>query len=188
MLQKHRLGLTADGYILVEKIDNARDLARFFDDLDAQPAEERRKILHAHIDQLARIIREMHRRRVSQRDLKAGNILVSPNITRPAQPPLAQNNAGVFPCFPVSMWLIDLVAVERLRELRFAVKVQNLARLNASFIEKPRLTRTDRLRFLRVYMQWAVFGKGPWKKWWRAIDEATRRKVARTRRLGRPVG
>jgi hypothetical protein len=67
-------------------------------------------------------------------------------------------------------------------------RVQNLTRLHASFHNHPDLTRTDKLRFLRVYLAWGLRGKGGWKRWWRQIEEATRAKVRRNLRNGRPLG
>jgi hypothetical protein len=86
------------------------------------------------------------------------------------------------------VWLIDLVGVELCRKLRRTRRVQNLARLNASFYTHPLLTRTDRLRFLRTYLNWGVHGRGNWKAWWHRVARATRNKVERNRRLGRPLG
>jgi hypothetical protein len=63
--------------------------------------------------------------------------------------------------------------------------VQNLARLHASFHKDPLLTRTDKLRFLRTYLQWGLFGRHRWKRWWREIEAATQAKIARNRRSGR---
>jgi hypothetical protein len=59
--------------------------------------------------------------------------------------------------------------------------------LHASFHRHPLLTRTEKLRFLRGYLAWGLHGKGDWKAWWRAIDTATRAKIARNARRGRPL-
>ena len=63
--------------------------------------------------------------------------------------------------------------------------MQNLARLNASFYQSRTLTRTDKLRFLRIYLLWNLRGPGAWKDWWRAIAAATEAKVARNACSGR---
>jgi hypothetical protein len=47
------------------------------------------------------------------------------------------------------------------------------------------LTRTDRLRFLRTYLQFHLVGRAGWKRWWRAVDAATRIKVERNAQSGR---
>ena len=86
------------------------------------------------------------------------------------------------------VWLIDLVGVRRHRWLSRRRKVQNLARLHASFISDPVLGRTDKLRFLRIYLAWGLHGRAGWKSWWQEIDRATRAKVIRNARHGRPLG
>ncbi len=118
------------------------------------------------IDQLARLIGTLHHRHVSHRDLKASNVLVSNN----------------------QLTLIDLVGVMRHRKLRRSRRIQNLARLNVSSASCPGLTRTDKLRFLRVYLRWGLRGRQSWKHWWRAIAQATAVKIERNRRSGRPPG
>jgi hypothetical protein len=83
------------------------------------------------------------------------------------------------------MWFIDLAGVRQHARLPRSRRIQNLARLHASFHQSRQLTRTDKLRFLRRYLLWNLVGKGAWKKWWKAIEEATARKVARNRQRGR---
>jgi serine/threonine protein kinase len=118
---------------------------------------------------LARLIRQMHRRGLSHRDLKAANILTS---ERPRD---------------ARFWFIDLVGVRRHARVGGRRKVQNLARLHASFVGHPLLTRTEKLRFLRSYLEVGIRGKGGWKSWWRKIDAATRAKQERNARTGRPL-
>ena len=79
------------------------------------------------------------------------------------------------------------MGVRRHRKLRRARRLQNLARLHASFLCHPALTRTDKLRFLRVYLQLGLLGRERWKGWWRAIAKATQAKVDRNVRSGRPL-
>src|SRR5207247_10015003 len=86
-----------------------------------------------------------------------------------------------------AVWLIDLVGVRSFRKLTRKRKVQNLSRLNASFLETAALTRSDRLRFLRIYLQWALRGSDGWKAWWRAIAAASALKARRNLRTGRPL-
>jgi len=66
-------------------------------------------------------------------------------------------------------------------------RVQNLSRINASFHADGSVTMTDRLRFLRRYLQWGVHGRGGWKTWWREIKQATLDKVNRNLLTGRPL-
>jgi tRNA A-37 threonylcarbamoyl transferase component Bud32 len=169
VLHRVRRGLLHEGYLLVEKIEPACDLRQF---LNAPRVEEGRRgqLLRTAIVELARVIREMHRRRISHRDLKAANVLV-------------QMDGDHRP----RIWLIDLVGVSRHRRLPRRRRVQNLARLNASFLQDPKITRTDRLRFLRTYLQWGLRGRETWKKWWHAVDQATWAKAERNKKNRRPL-
>jgi tRNA A-37 threonylcarbamoyl transferase component Bud32 len=166
VFHRRRRGLQREGYLLTEKVPAAADLHAHLAGLGGRDAAERRAVLlRRRIDEAAKLVRELHRRQLSHRDLKAANLLVN----------------------PAGLWLIDLVGVRLHRRLPRRRRVQNLARLNASFHQSPLLTRTDRLRFLRVYLQWGLFGRHRWKRWWRQIEEATRAKVARNARSGRPL-
>ena len=86
------------------------------------------------------------------------------------------------------MWLIDLVGVRRHGKLERRRAVQNLARLNTSFVAAGGLSLTDRLRFLRVYLGWGLYGREGWKLWWNEVRAMTRAKVERNRRSGRVLG
>jgi hypothetical protein len=170
-----RHGLLHEGYLITEKVPDALELHRFVDHLDTLPAVERRAVLRRLIDRVAGLIGTLHQRRLSHRDLKAANLLVS-GVSVLAAGGEAQ------------VCLIDLVGVRRPLKLRRSRRVQNLARLNTSFLNHPRLTRADRLRFLRVYLRWGLRGRIGWKRWWRQIEEATANKVRRNLRNGRPLG
>ncbi len=167
VFHRRRHGLPGEGYLLQEKVPGAAELHRFVAGLAELPEPERRPALRRLIEEAARLVRELHRRRLTHRDLKASNILA----------------AGEGP----RLWLIDLVGVRRCRRLPRRRRVQNLARLHASFCTNPLLTRSDKLRFLRVYLQCGLFGRERWKSWWHEVDEATRAKVARNARSGRPL-
>jgi hypothetical protein len=120
--------------------------------------------------------------------LKAANILVR---RFDAPPPVAAVDLAtplnLLHMPEASVWLIDLVGVELFRSLPHHRKIQNLARLNASFHGRSHVTRSDRLRFLRTYLNWGLLGQGNWKDWWKEIETATQAKTARNRRRGRPL-
>jgi tRNA A-37 threonylcarbamoyl transferase component Bud32 len=156
-------GLVYEGYLLTEKILDAVDLHDFLASLRQADADQRRTRLRRCVDQVARLVGDLHRRHLSHRDLKAGNVLVTAD----------------------AVWLIDLVGVTPYRKLSRARRVQNLARLHASFCQNPALTRTDKLRFLRVYLQWGLYGRCAWKRWWREVEAATQAKINRNERNGR---
>jgi serine/threonine protein kinase len=172
VLHRQRHGLRHEGYLLTEKIENALDLLAFINRLRETDEDERRLVLRRVIAEVARLVCTLHQRRVSHRDLKAANLLVQ---TEPATQ-------------SVCVWFIDLVGVVRQRRLRRSRRVQNLARLHTSFHAHPLITRTDKLRFLRVYLRWGLRSKLGWKTWWRQVEEATRAKIARNLRNGRALG
>jgi serine/threonine protein kinase len=152
VFHRYRRGLPAEGFLLTELVPEPSPL---------QIAPTRT------ISTLARILRTMHDRGVSHRDLKAPNILLA-NGTDPV--------------------LIDLVGVRTQVTLTVAQRARELARLNASFVHNPAVTRSDRMRFLRAYLT-AGPGLGVgWKSWWKLISHATAAKVARNRRTGRVLG
>jgi tRNA A-37 threonylcarbamoyl transferase component Bud32 len=176
ILHRKRLGLAYEGYLLTEKVDDALELHRASADLtDLRPAS-RLHVLRARIDRAARLVRELHRRNLSHRDLKAANILVQ-----------KKGKGSATAADDESMWLIDLVGVRRHWRLSRQRRVQNLSRLHASFHRPPILTRADKLRFLRTYFQWGLFGRNDWKTWWRQIERATLVKIDRNRRSGRAL-
>jgi serine/threonine protein kinase len=191
VLERRKHGLCREGYLLMEKIDNAQGLHEFLAELPRLAQPRRLAILRRQIDQVATVLRELHRRCLSHRDLKAANILVSRDDHSFYSPfsdrAWATGSPGLLPLFATSVWLIDLVGVRLYGRLPRGRKVQNLARLNASFPVGGSLTRTDRLRFLRTYLHWSLYGKTDWKAWWRAINQATRAKVERNEKRGRPL-
>jgi tRNA A-37 threonylcarbamoyl transferase component Bud32 len=212
VLFRRRWGLSLEGYLLTEKIPHVQELHRFVAGLNqgtsrASYDSDRQRTLRFFIDQVAQLVRDLHRRQLSHRDLKAANILVADwqgSGVRSQGPEVrGQGSAGSSSilnppssilCSPLTthhsplVWLIDLVGVKRHRRLSRRRRVRNLARLHASFFQSAAITRTDKLRFLRTYLQWGLFGRDGWKRYWREIEAATKSKIARTRRLRRPLG
>jgi tRNA A-37 threonylcarbamoyl transferase component Bud32 len=169
VFHRHRRGLRRDGYLLTEKIDGATDLHEWVRRLSAAPVRERTACLRLRAKALARLLRELHHRGLTHRDLKAANLLT----------PLDWHDHR--------FWLIDLVGVRRDDRPSDDRRAQNLARLHASFRDHALVTRAEKLRFLRGYLEWGLRGKTGWKAWWHAIAAATRAKVARNLRRGRPL-
>jgi hypothetical protein len=158
------------------------------DHLTALPSSECLPRLRRLIDQVARLVGQLHHRQLSHRDLKAANLLVSPAacvVTGRGLAPMEGSGVGAVGADQV--WFIDLVGVRRHGKLRRQRRIQNLARLHASFLAHPALTRTDKLRFLRVYLRWGLRGRLGWKRWWRQVEGATQEKVQRNLRSGRPL-
>jgi tRNA A-37 threonylcarbamoyl transferase component Bud32 len=161
-----RRGRLLEGYLIVEKIVDAIDLCRYSHELRHQIPERRSAMIRETVQRIARAVREMHQRRWMHMDLKANNLLISASGT--------------------DVWFIDLAGAMRIRA-GYDCRLRDLARLNVSFINDPLLTRTERLRFLRTWMDWAMRGSGGWKRLWRGIDQLTAKKVEQNRRSGRPL-
>jgi tRNA A-37 threonylcarbamoyl transferase component Bud32 len=180
-----RLGLPREGYLLVEALPDAVPLCTYLDTLVALPGTERRLAAGRLLERLALLVRQLHARRLSHRDLKAANVLASPAGWCPG--PRGLRDLPAHPGGP-HLWFVDLVGVRRHRRLSQAARARDLARLNASFLLHPALTRADRLRFLLTYLGAGARGPVGWKAWWGDVERATRRKVLRNLRKGRPLG
>ncbi len=183
---RRRVGLPAEAYLLMEKVPDARDLGIAVRELDALLPAERRTRLRWLIRDVASLLRMMHERKVSHRDLKAANLLVSPADWTLGYRGVSEIEQSGNPRERV--WFVDLVGVRRHEKLERARKVQNLSRLNVSFVVTGGLTRSDRLRFLRDYLGFGLFGREGWKGWWKEVAEATWAKVERNRKVGRVLG
>jgi hypothetical protein len=186
VLHRKRHGLCREGYILTTKVQDAEDLHDFMEGLRSLSPGERSARLRPILEETARLIRGLHERQLSHRDLKAPNLLITRDSSAVKQAGSAEP-LDHWPLTTARVWFIDLVGVRLHRHLRRWRRVQNLARLNASFLDHPALSHTDRLRFLLLYLGGALHGKPGWKGWWREVAKATRAKVARNLRSGRPL-
>ena len=160
MLQRQRSLGPAEGYIIFEKVPDACELCERVRDF---PAE-----IPGLAEKLGRLIRLLHERQVSHRDLKAPNLLLSGPNAEPV--------------------LIDLVGVVTGVDVPFKVRVRDLSRLNVSFWDVPEVRRSHRLRFLRAYLGGLGSTGDDWKRWWLAITRASMAKIARNQRRQRPIG
>jgi hypothetical protein len=120
--------------------------------------------------ELARLLRDLHDRSLSHRDLKASNILVHLD----AEPGKLLS-------------LIDLVGVRLWNPVPRRRRIKNLARLSISLEAAPGRTRSETLRFLRGYLPWGLSPLSNWKQVWRSTEKAVQAKKARNRRRGRPL-
>jgi tRNA A-37 threonylcarbamoyl transferase component Bud32 len=188
VLHRRRHGLLREGYLLTEKVPDAMELNKYVRSLDTMPPDERRRILRRLIDRVARLVRTLHERGLTHRDLKAPNLLVSPagwSLARSAKVWLGDgHDDGDGP----HVWFVDLVGVRRQRNPSHARLLQNVTRLHASFVNMPGLSATDKARFLRIYLAGGQCSATSWKRWWQEIATATAAKVERNRRVGRIMG
>ncbi|MDG3003902.1 lipopolysaccharide kinase InaA family protein [Paludisphaera mucosa] len=164
--------LPHETYLATVKQQNATTLAEHvFQVLPALQGEALKAEVDRLTSALAALVRLLHDRSLSHRDLKASNILV--RLDAPPREDL--------------LTLIDLVGVRLKGPLPMNRRIQNLARLSVSLADAPGRTRTTSLRFLRAYLPQRLSRSGEWKALWRAIDAATHTKKARNHRRGRPL-
>ena len=137
--------------------------------MESMSSAERREAVTRLLPALARLIRLLHDRSLSHRDLKAANILIEgdPQATE------------------LRLSLIDLVGVDMNFPLAEERRIQNLARLYLSMEVTPGRTRTDALRFLRLYLPWCRTSRTTWKSLWRTVDRAAEAKRTQNERRGR---
>jgi len=152
VFHRYRHGLPAEGYLLTELVPDPTPLARGIKSVALR---------------LARLLRTMHDRGVSHRDLKSANVI------------LAHGKDPI---------LIDLVGVRTGNPPGEQQRAKELARLNASFLDSSAVTTTDRLRFLHAYLAAGTGSQEGWKSWWKMVSQATAAKVAKNRRNGRSLG
>jgi tRNA A-37 threonylcarbamoyl transferase component Bud32 len=176
---RRRFGLPMEGYLVTEKVPEAIHLRAFVERVG--PGERARAVL----DQLARLLRRLHDAGLSHRDLKAANVLVSA-----AGYAMSVRGLRDLPPCPGRdlVWLIDLVGARRSGRVGRRRRVRDLARLHMSFLGHPLVSRADRLRFLRTYLDWGSRGKAGWKGWWREVHAAAVEKAGRAAGRGRVVG
>ncbi len=184
VFHRRHWGLLHEGYLLMDKVDSQGDLHQSFTAIAKLNPDSYRPIIWKNIEQLAILIRELHARFLAHRDLKAPNLLVK---VFPKHEECADREFILTSACPNPYSFIDLVGITREHHLGKKLRIKNLARLNASFWNQPLISRTDKLRFLRTYLQWGILGKESWKEYWRAIEKATLAKVEKNRRNGRPL-
>jgi tRNA A-37 threonylcarbamoyl transferase component Bud32 len=164
--------LPHETYLITVKQQGAQSLAEYVGKvLPGLSLPERRARIRGLTASLAQLIRSLHDRSLSHRDLKASNILIE------------VNSGGEIE----ELSLIDLVGVALQHPLPWGRRVQNLARLCLSLSLVKGRTRTDLLRFLRLYLPWGLSPLGDWKGLWRRIDRAVGAKRARNLKRGRPL-
>ena len=164
--------LPHETYLVTVKQPGAQSLAEYVNKvLPALALPERRERIRELTASLAQLIRSLHDRSLSHRDLKGSNILIEVNP-----------GGGIG-----RVSLIDLVGVALKHPLPWNRRVQNLARLCVSLNLVKGRTRTDLLRFLRLYLPWGLSPLGDWKGLWRRIERAVGAKRARNLKRGRPL-
>lgn len=165
--------LIRETYLLSQFIPNSRSLKDYVADLAASgPAGVRQHRLRALIFQLAELVRRMHERSISHRDMKASNFLIAPG----------SEGTG-----SIEIYLIDLAGAQIWRRLPQKRRLQNLARILVSLQSFAVFTRSDFLRFLFAYQPGVRGNRDLWKPIWRTLSQSAANKIARNQQRNRPV-
>ena len=164
--------LTREAYLVAVKAEPSITLGDYARDVlpTLVPAARRERIDAMNLA-LARLLRVLHDRSISDRDLKSANILIQ------GDPETGE----------LDLTLIDLVGVQLCHPLSAGRRLQNLARLQISLAEVAGRTRTDSLRFLRAYLPWGLSPRNDWKGTWRKVARLIDSKEEKNRRRGRPL-
>lgn len=161
--------LPCETYLVTVKAEPATTLGDYLREiLPTLDPDTRRDRVRRLIRSLAHLIRGLHERSLSHRDLKAANIMIEGD-------PAADEP---------KLTLIDLGGV---RVTGYPLpknrRLQNLARLQVSLAGLS--NRADALRFLRAYGP--VAADPDWKATWRAVAARARKKEGQNRRRGREI-
>ncbi len=169
-VEHRRFGLLRESYLVTEKILNSLNLHQVIQKKLTMPLDAtKREFKQVLVVRTALLIRKLHQLNFSQRDLKAQNILVQPTGREASQ---------------MNLYLIDMDGLRQVRSLSLDLRARNLARLNASFVGSPSVTRTDRLRFLRSYLTARELAAGKLRTLWELVGKYTERKVQKWKKQG----
>jgi len=166
VLEKRVVGLCLAAIIITDSLLPGKTLERFVrEDAPSLPVSLYRRLT----TELAELIRRLHEHDFFHRDLKGVNIFVH---FGPSSGP--------------RFYLLDLDGCQPDGQ-GYLKKVKSLGRLARVSLDWPVVRRTDRLRFLKAYLQTPSKGHraGPansspdWKTWWRDIDRQVRLKFPR---------
>lgn len=159
-------------YLATLKLDPARTVGEVFrSDLVVLKSDERTRVARRLSTALARLVRDLHDRSISDRDLKVSNVMV---VGDPADD-------------PPQLKVIDLAGVRPIHPLPYGRRLQNVSRMIVSLEALPGWNRAASLRFLRDYLRGEARRPDVVRRWWRDLQRLARRKRARNGRNGRAL-
>jgi serine/threonine protein kinase len=163
-LESRRWGVVTKSFYLSEEIAGGKTADTYWrEDLTlAQPQTLQRR--RRFISGLALIFQALHRQGVYHNDLKDANIIVVP-----------ETNGELF-------YLLDLEGTRRYSDLDLRRKIKNVVQLNHTLGRL--LRRTEKMYFLKVYLDYSFRSKPIKRRWVTAVLEQSRR---RDRKLPRIV-
>lgn len=171
VVERKRFGLVLDSLLLTECIEHAHDLDVLLSlPLRERTAAEQYRLKSGVSAALARVFRLLFARGFIHRDFKASNVIVQ------------WDPAGDE---PPRVLLVDLDGLRKCGKPQRRHWIRALARLGASLEHCRRVTRTDRLRFLKQVLVQPGRPEPQWKPAWRDIARRARRRDPKSPRFDR---
>lgn len=155
-------------YLACEWLGQGRNLSQYAQRLSELSPREAQKRLHSAASALGELVGKLHAKRISHRDLKAGNLLL---VNRPSS---------------VEAYVIDLDGARRYVWLPRFRRLRDLSRLVSAMESHAGLTRTARLRFLMAYLKTSGETPADWKSHWRRLVLLAKRRGLKKSLDGRP--
>ncbi len=166
-LELRRCGVVLKSFYLSEEIAGGKTADTYWrEDLTlAQPQRFRHR--RRFISGLALTFQALHRHGVYHNDLKDANIMV-----------VAEKNAELF-------YLLDLEGTRRYSDLNLRRKIKNIVQLNHTLGRL--LRRTEKMYFLKVYLDSSFASKPIKRRWLTAVLEQSRRRDLKSGRVARKL-
>lgn len=162
LIERKRFGVLIDSVMIAERVDPAIDLDTLLTvTMREMPGQRQRLLKEQLATGLLTVTRQLLERGYRHRDFKAPNIIVQWDPAADAPPQIV---------------LVDLDGVLPLWFSRQRAAMQMLMRLNVSLDHCRRVTRTDRLRFLKRFLSRYGQPAGDWKAAWRELGAQSDRK------------
>ncbi len=164
-LESRRCGAVTKSFYLSEEIVGGKTADTYWreDLMIAQPQRLRHR--RRFISGLALTFQALHRQGVYHNDLKDANIIV-----------VAEKNGELF-------YLLDLEGTRRYSDLNRRRKIKNIVQLNHTLGRL--LRRTEKMYFLKVYLDSSFASKPVKRRWVTAVLEQSRRRDLKSRRVAR---
>lgn len=159
-------GIGGDTYLVTEWIQGGAHPAEFSQML--RPFEPRAAAsrLHVAARRLGELIGRMHAQNIAHRDLKPGNLLLQDRDD------------------DVAAYVIDLDGASLRTFITRRIRIRDLSRLAFGLHDKPSISLTARLRFLKSYLESARRHDWPWKTAWCELASATTMRRIRKLKFG----
>jgi tRNA A-37 threonylcarbamoyl transferase component Bud32 len=168
VFERRFLGLTIESLLVTRKVEDAGCLHEFIArEFAGRPSAAKERLRRRMTRELAGLVRLLHDRGFSHRDLKFTNVLV-------------RVGEGDDPT--IEFTLIDLDGLRQHRWVGPRRRARDLARLGAEFARTSNVRPRDRLRFLREYLRDADVGPFDPRRFRDQIERRIRKKLERCAR------